>query len=376
MKHTGMTITSVLVAVALTSALAVATAKLISNQAKLNKIMTLTDQRDMIVRFYSALMHNRLAWRCTLYDPQNSALLAYITNTTASFSGNVELRTPDCKFKENFNTTGTAKGIEELLVLTGTHGSGDHYRSSDAFFDTNNPVMLGDSLTEHNNDGWWQVRLTGSAIAKGSIDLTLAVEFDEVKYKAKHGGFDPPDIRDTVVYKVRKGDPNIQDVKSTCADNEAITAIDDLRSDRGVTCSDDFLVDVPNIKPGAKGNFLHTLADGADLSARVGSASGTEGRTGLLLSNEYPFAIHNITAQGDYRHTNVSGQRGVLGSHCMEEDTSLNTDYVLHSIAGSPGTLTYGCSYNRGPKGRQGLPGPLGHEGDRGPRGHPAPPCG
>ena len=165
MQRNGMTLTSVLVAVALTSALAVATAKLISNQAKLNKIMTLTDQRDMIARFYTALMHNRLVWRCTLYDPNNSALLDFISKTANSFSGNVELRTPDCKFKENFKTGGT-KGIEELRVLTNAHGSGDHYRSSGAFFATNNPVILGDSLTEHDNSGWWKVSLTASAIAK------------------------------------------------------------------------------------------------------------------------------------------------------------------------------------------------------------------
>ena len=369
----GMTLTSVLVAVALTSALAVATAKLISNQVKLNKIMTLTDQRDMIVRFYSALMHNRLVWRCTLYDPSNSALLDFISNTTNSFSGNVEMRTPDCKFKENFSGGGVAELVQ--FQATETHGSGDHYRSSGAFFDTNNPSILRDSLTEHYDDGWWEVSLTASAIAKGSVDLTLTVQFDKDKYKTKHAQFDPPDIRDTVVYKVRKGDPNIKGIESRCHDNnKAIIAIDDLRSDRGVTCSNDFLVDVQRIGASASGNFLHTLADGADANARVGRASGTEDRTGLLVANEYPFAIHNITAQGDYRYTNVSGARGVLGSHCTEKN-SVDSDYVLHSIAGSPGTLNYGCSYNRGPRGKQGLPGALGHEGDQGERGDPAPAC-
>ena len=367
MKRKGMTLTSVLVAVALTSALAVATSKLISNQSKLNKIMELTDQRDMITRFYSALMHNRIVWRCTIYDPNNSALLDYISNTTNSFSDKVELRTPDCKFEEEFTTTGTAAGIKELRPLTAPHSSGNHYRSSGAFFDTNNPMLLGKSITEHTSDGWWNAALTANSINKGSVDLTLTITFDRTKYKAAHGDFEPPDIRDTVEYKVRKGDPNVENMLEDC-NTSAVVAIGDLASGlREVTCSSDFgiqLVNVPNVGTGQQGNFLHTLADGSD--ARVGGD-----RTGLKIENVLPHAIENITTSGDYQLTPVNGAAGVLAFPAGSAPCS-NNEPVLTAISAGSGVW----DNHKGPQGVQGLPGPPGRWGPQGPPGYPAPACG
>ena len=386
MKQKGMTLTSVLVAVALTSALAVVASKLVSNQAKLNKIMTLTDQRDMITRFYSALMHNRLVWRCTLYDTNNSALLAYITNTAASFSGTVELHTPDCKFKENSIT----EGIEELRTLTSAHGSGDHYRSSGAFFDTHNPVLLGESLTEHDANGWWRVRLTANPIAKGSIDLVLTVEFDEDNYKARHANFDPPDIRDTTEYKVRLGEPNVQGSQKDCSD-KAIVAIDDLASGlRSITCSIDDLVDVPDVGTQARGHFLHSLPDGkrvGDAShllvgspapdvmiTRAAMATDTTDRTGLRRAIPEQYAITQIYADGSYELAPVDGDPGVLGFKPAlpgSQGVCLHNSPALSEIIGGVGKWTN----HQGPRGKQGLPGPHGHWGDPGDPGPPAPPC-
>ena len=372
MKKKGMTLTSVLVAVALTSALAMATAKLISNQAKMNKIMTLTDQRDMITRFYSALMHNRVVWQCTLYDTSNSALLDEISGTTKPPNRSVELRTPDCKFKETADASGKGIKIEELRELTATHGSGDHYRSSGKFFSTaaDNSVLLGQSLTEPDTGGWWKVSLTTVGIAKGSVDLTLTVEFDLAKYKAAHAGFDPPNIRETTTYKVRKGDPNIENMEEDCAIS-AVVAIDDLDSGvRGVTCSSGLgaqLVDVPAVLPEQKGNFLHTLADGTD--ARVGSAAGTENRTGLKIENVLPHAIENITSSGDYVETVVNSKDGVL-AFPKKAAPCPHSDSVLWKID-KEGFFTN----HRGPRGVQGLPGPPGRWGRKGDKGDPAPPC-
>ena len=371
MKQKGMTLTSVLVAVALTSALAAATAKLISNQTKLNKIMTLTDQRDMITRFYSALMHNRVVWLCTLYDTSNSALLDDISGTTTPSNRSVELRTPDCKFKEAANAGGKGIKIEELRELTATHGSGDHYRSSGKFFSTaaDNSVLLGQSLTEPETGGWWKVSLTTAGISKGSVDLTLTVEFDLTKYKAAHAEFDPPDFRETTTYKVRKGDPNVENMEEDCT-NSAVVSIDDLNSGvRGVTCSSDlgvYLVDVPTVLQEKKGNFLHTLADGTD--ARVGTAPGTENRVGLEIEYVFPHAIENITSSGDYVETVVNSKPGVLafsaGNVCS------NNSPVLWKID-KDGFFTN----HKGPRGVQGLPGPPGYWGPKGEKGDPAPAC-
>ncbi|MDE3268734.1 MAG: collagen-like protein, partial [Pseudomonadota bacterium] len=261
--------------------------------------------------------------------------------------------------------------------LTATHGTGDHYRSSGAFFDVHNPITLGDSLTDHNANGWWKVALTASSVAKGSIDLVLTVDFDENAYKTAHANFDPPDIRDSIEYRVRKGEPNIDNVEEDCG-TRAVVAIADLASGtRGVTCSTDPLVNVQSHNARAivhRGKFLHTLADGTD--PRVGDANGTEDRTGLRIDNVYPFAIKNITTVGDYRLVPVEGANGVLTGHCTTHALGgTDANYVLHGISGSPGILRYQCSYNLGPQGKQGLPGPLGHEGPKGDPGLPAPPC-
>ena len=398
MKQKGMTLASVLVAVALTSALAVVASKLVSNQAKLNKIMTLTDQRDMITRFYSALLHNRVVWRCTLYDSNNRHLLEYISDTTNSLANDkFELRTPDCKFKERVGSLttpagDTTSGIEELHTLTAAHGSGDHYRSSSAFFATN-PMHLKESLTTHDADGWWIVELTADPIAKGSVDLVLTVTFDHAKYKTAHANFDPPDIRDVVTYKVRKGDPNVEGVSEDCADH-AVVAIDDLATGiRNITCSEDPLVKISNLPPNKKGKFLHSLADGKEttiipsargisdpLDPSVLTQSHIQGRTGLRQAIGKYYAITLITEDGDYELTPVdeftatNPAPGVLGFRPPlpgSPGVCLHNSPALSEIINGEGKWTN----HQGPRGKQGLPGPHGHWGGSGDPGPPAPPC-
>ena len=375
MQQKGMTLVSVLVAVALTAALAVASSRLISNQVKINKIMDLTDQRDMIARFYTALMHNRVVWRCTLYDPSNSSLLACISDTASCGVGHVRLKTPDCKFKAASGTSPSShEGLEELRPLTGTHGVGDHYPASGTFF-TTNPTVLGESITEHDNNGWWATRLSAASVAKGSIDLVLTITFDRDKYKSRHAGFEPPDIRDTLTYRVRHGDPNVQGREEDCA-NTAVITVDDLATGlRGITCSDAKLVDVQdnNARPVIhKGQFLHALADGSD--ARVGNGgTGTQDRTGLKVEDIFPHAIQDINTHGDSIRVEVNSKDGVLGFEPKQEPCpAAKNDPVLAEIT-STGEPKW--DNQRGPRGAQGLPGPPGYWGLDGCQGRPSPPC-
>ena len=341
-QQSGLTLTSLLTAVALTGVLAVSASKLVVNQSKMAKVLYLIDQREAIARFYSEMMNNELAWKCTLYDTHNSSLLTQVISTTAaSFSGAVELHTPDCAFEEK--TVGNQR-YAEFDVLTSPYGIGGAYRSSGSFFPTN-PIYLADSLTEEDADGWWEVSLTGSGIAKGSVDLMLKMKFLKNKYMSAHGNFNPPDIKEDLEYRVRHSREAIAGGDADCG-SSAVVAIGDLvgASVKDVSCSTHNLINVAGGGATDQGNVVL----GFSSSAIVRTEDGVNHRSAILRYDTglYPYSQKGISfiRNGGIPSPPTENRTLVRVGSCSQFNAVVSTD-----LGGG-----FSCANNAGPKGGTG----------------------
>ena len=64
----GLTLTSLMIAMALSGVISVAGVRLVANQMKGMQILDLVDKGDAIYKFYSNLLHDDMVWWCSLYD--------------------------------------------------------------------------------------------------------------------------------------------------------------------------------------------------------------------------------------------------------------------------------------------------------------------
>ena len=176
----GLTLISLMVAVALSGVLAVAGTRLVVNQMTALRVMELRDKGDSIFKFYSNLLHDDKVWWCTLYDGKpanttpNTALRNCALKGSCSTSEEMRLMGPNCtiKFKANgerdFSTGNFTVGTEFIPP-----GSGK---------------FLKDSVTENVSNGWWNVKVTWEHRGSAAVDLVLTQDFIKANWQTAPAG--------------------------------------------------------------------------------------------------------------------------------------------------------------------------------------------
>lgn len=178
--NSGMTLTSLLLAVALSGIIAVFGGRLIVNQMYMSATAELIDKGNTIMQFYLNILRDREVWRCTMFDTDNTAFKNYVLGNGGAVSG-VNLRGPNCDWhdwRSHPNLTdapGFKRGDDLLPDITSS---------------PNNYKYIGDSITEKNvssDDGWWKLGLiVKSGGGKGDVDLELILCLEETVYTDKH----------------------------------------------------------------------------------------------------------------------------------------------------------------------------------------------
>ena len=185
----GMTLTSLLVAVALSGIIAVFGGRLVVNQMFMAATAELIDKGDSVMQFYLSALQDYSSWRCTLFDTANGRLRKYMLTTVTG--GNIpaegtaiELRGPDCDRPLATRLTGNNWKSQELLrkhILSGTRRGTLLIPSSGK--------KISNSVMTSSSTGWWEVNLKAiPAGGRGDIDLELSVCLNVTNYNNAHKG--------------------------------------------------------------------------------------------------------------------------------------------------------------------------------------------
>ena len=188
MRH-GLTLTSLMVAVALSGVLAVAGTRLVVNQMNAMRVMELKDKGDSIFEFYSNLLHDDKVWWCSLYDYEsaitpataktahtpNKAMRDCVLGLVANCdSGNtMQLIGPDCQIQ--FSAQGTRNFI-----------AGD-YRPGTIFIPASGKELK-DSVMIAASGGWWKVEVKWEDKGNRAVDLILTQKLTEERWESAATG--------------------------------------------------------------------------------------------------------------------------------------------------------------------------------------------
>lgn len=180
MTH-GLTLTSLMVAVALSGVLAVAGTRLVVNQMNTLRVMELREKGDSIFRFYSNLLHDDKVWWCTLYDgtpaaaTPNKAMRDCVLGGATCPSGEQAMRLmgPDCTIK--FTDRGT-RDFSTGNFTVGTEFIGTGGKS------------LKDSAMQAASGGWWNVKITWEHRSNRAVDLILTQTFNKSRWQNAPAG--------------------------------------------------------------------------------------------------------------------------------------------------------------------------------------------
>ena len=230
MKH-GLTLTSLMVAVALSGVLAVAGTRLVVNQMNTLRIMELRDKGDSIFQFYSNLLHDNKVWWCTLYDnvlegnatptnnPNHRLRLCVLKGENCDDSGTaMRLMGPDCRFtKEKHGYVFNLCTQGNISTRFDVHGK---YRFRDRCLQAigkksyvNSRVTLipvggkdlKDSAVQTVSGGWWNVKVTWEHKGNSAVDIILTQTFNKDRWRgASVGKRYLPELKRERVLKVRR----------------------------------------------------------------------------------------------------------------------------------------------------------------------------
>ena len=211
MKH-GLTLTSLMVAVALSGVLAVAGTRLVVNQMNTLRVMELKDKGDSIFEFYSNLLHDDKAWWCTLYDnilkpnptlinnPNRPLRVCVLMGEECTSGTAMRLMGPDCRFTEekhryifNLCNQGT---ISTRFTPHGEYRFRDRCLPLDKKTYVNSSVTfvpvagkdLKDSVTQDASGGWWNVKVTWEHKGNSAVDIIFTQKFDQDKWRNTSAG--------------------------------------------------------------------------------------------------------------------------------------------------------------------------------------------
>ena len=253
MKH-GMTLTSLLLAVALSGIIAVFGGRLVVNQMFMAATAELIDKGDAIMQFYLNALRDREVWRCTVFDTAN-ATFRNLLFAGAGTNAQVSLREPNCK---------------PLTSIAPTKVKGQEWRNHPILFssvDRGKELLpktgkyVGDAIAGPSvgaTEGWWKIDLKAKKEGgEGDVDLILTLCLQESIYTQKHEGHKqvPRGYRykcsePSSKHMTRRVRYSENAIKDDCS-NKAIISVDDRTATRTIGCSRQSLLTIPATKPSA-----------------------------------------------------------------------------------------------------------------------------
>lgn len=381
----GMTLTSLMVAVALSGIIAVFGSRLVVNQMFMAATAELIDQGDTVMSFYVNALRDRKVWRCTLFDTGNEDFRKLVLGGVGT-TAQVSLRDPRCKSLTSITPT-TIVGVVDPLRL---HEWRNHPILSGS--DRGEELLpkagkyVGDSIAGSDvgaSDGWWKINLEAKqAGGKGDVDMILKLCLQESVYVAKHKKRKQvprayryvcppvtlPRTSEYMIRRVRYSENAIK--KNTCSANKAIISVGDRSQGLiSTTCSDFKLLRIGS-PPSAY--ELDPLGERTDRQAMKPSscitrdnvhritgrhpAIGTDGN-GNLICPTNQVLLHSLGVGTDDSGANggsLCGRETVIDRNWRGIDTTRNLDLVVCGI-NKDGTIR--CCSRKGPKGPDGLKG-------------------
>ena len=347
----GLTLSSLLVAVALSGVVAVFGTRMIVNQMTLANTAEIMDKGESIFRFYKSLLLDTDVWNKTL--DANTSLKNYVKGHDTSYSSS------------NNNTSLVDVAGNQLIPSGG--GS------------------LKDDMIGHTTGGWWKLGLYWQKKGRGSVDLVLELCLDKSIFQGATENIGRKNIADSYRYlcpqkrtfRIRYSENSVQ--ASPCqADGKAIVRINrhSINNSRLITCSGQKLVNT-SVKQNSSQSGRECLNENFVGSIGAGSASCVTGRTGVNARYCYNGSFVQINSDGT---THCSSDRFLVnryGASCPHSRSISGNGEV---VCGFNSDMTVRCCPSKGPDGVQGLrsgnQGPTGlrgpfTKGPIGPKGHP-----
>ena len=354
MTNSGMTLTSVIVALALTSVTAVFGTRLVIDQLSLANTAILMNKGESIFRFYSALMLDSDAWQATL-------------------DGDVELR----RYVKGHDTSTPFPNNKINVALRDVVGN---------VVIPEGGAKLKDATIGDISGGWWEVDFFWTKMGKGSVDLILELCLNQTTFRNASENVGRKNIANAFGFlcsnkkrttRVRYSENSVQVPATSCGGRgKAIVSISlhSASSSRLVTCSDYKLVN-PNLSCSGR-TLVHSISSG------VGSC--TSGRTGINNKSCAAGSHVRISSTGATCSNSVFVKKSQ--ARCFGSDAVCGFD-SSHGVQCCPTTGPRGPQGKRGKKGldgprgligdkrkgpkgdKQRLPGDKGDQGDSGPKG-------
>ena len=302
-QQNGMTLASIMVALALSGVLAVSAMQMIANQMQAMRVMELSDKGDAIFRFYSNLLHDDTVWWCTLYDGIEGTATAlnqklrHCVFGKGNCSGTaMDLKGPDCKFLEPL-VSGRARS--RFKVTGDLDFDKKNFRSSSIAFIKDGSKTLRRSVTRDNSGGWWQLQLQWQHAGQRSVDLIFTQSFDINKWRnAAPGRRYTPKLNYPRQLRIRRSAAYVSGsgggLSYGCG-SKAVVSIDLYTQSRTVTCSEHPLVDLT----GGAGNCANYYPFG-----QVLRATHPRGTAGVCTGGRVA-----VTPDGTYDHYYIGSDK-------------------------------------------------------------------
>ena len=368
----GMTLTSLLLAVALSGIIAVFGGRLIVNQMFMAATAELIDKGDAVMHFYLNALRDREVWRCTMFDTDNENFKKFVLGNRSSVA-QVNLRGPNCDWHD-------WRSHPNLTDAPGFKRGDDLLPKSPAY------KYIGDSIAKKTTatNGWWKLKLeVKSGGGKGDVDLELKLCLQETVYTDKHEGqaqvprsykykcppTTPPNPPgEYMIRRVRYSENAIK--KDNCS-GKAIISVGDRTTPRIINCSSASLIRInPTAEPPYELDPLRQRTDRQAIkpSTCIGRDNlhnitdrhpviGTDG-SGNLTCATNRVLLHSLGAgtDGDNGASGGSlcGHETVIGKDWWGRPVTYNLDLVVCGINDN-GTIR--CCSRKGPKGPNGLRG-------------------
>ena len=345
----GMTLTSLLLAVALSGIIAVFGGRLIVNQMFMAATAELIDKGNSIMQFYLNAIRDSEVWRCTMFDTANTGFKAYILGGSTSYSpsNGVNLRGPDCQWhdpRSHPTLTSSNRGYDLLPK--------------------NAYKYIGDSISGADvgaTNGWWRLKLeVKSAGGRGDVDLILNLCLQETVYTNKHEGqaqvpkaYKHKCVTNDSTSLKRRVRYSENAIKNDCS-QKAIISVTDRRGPGviGVSCDPHSTLLQFNIS---------SVADHKLSPQGLNRQADRQGIKPITCTNRHP--IDGTTTTGDLT---CSSNRALVESLTMLPDASAGSalcgkdnggtgmDKVLCGFTNMGKAI---CCTPKGPKGPKGLKG-------------------
>ena len=345
----GMTLTSIMVAVALSSIIAVFGTRMITDQLTLANTAVLIAKGDSVFRFFSGLVMDSDIWEKTLDN--DSGLKNYVKGHTTSTSSKTRTKMVDINGKTLIPSTG---------------------------------ATLKDAISSSVSGGWWKVDLFWEGKGKGTVDMILELCLSKTAFQNDPKNDGKKAIANSFAFLCEKNKKKTmriryseQSLQARSCNGRAVVAIDrhSASTSRQVRCSSYRLVNTN--QQCANGTFLNKI--------QSGSGECATGRTGVDPTTCRRGSFLQVLSNGTTRCSTAKLLVKRNEGRCPASGGSPEHDVVC----GFESDMSVRCCKSKGEKGVQGQrlgakgrtgpygpywKGRIGAVGEKGPDGHRGPP--